>query len=215
MTPRLPDRDKLMYQRRRTRLLPYGTADGRPAGREEQVGMNRIEALSRTISLAVVLAALTVGSMALAHGGDNSGPGSGGSGPSGSNGRRGGNDGRVRIDMRLLPTAEGVAAGLKGKARIEARPSRGREKLKVEAESRRLAEGTVLHVFVAHPAAGETPVFVGQLVLRARFDGEVEDELELDSERSGIPAGISPVTGITGISVVDPASGVTLLAVQR
>src|SRR5262245_30701629 len=84
---------------------------------------------------------------------------------SGGSGRGGGSNARVRRTFPLLPTAAGPAAGVRGKAEIEA--DRGREKVKAEVESSRLPAGTVVEVFFINPANSPDPVSLGTLTLVA------------------------------------------------
>jgi len=132
-------------------------------------------------------------------------------------GRGGGRRGRIRREVRLNPTALGRATRTRGKARIEARPDREREKFQVEVESRGLAVGTPLRVFVLNPAAGPDPVAAADLVLtpNPRRPVELRAELELESESAALPAGVSPVTGITEIRVIRSDTGELLLTSAR
>ncbi len=142
--------------------------------------------------------------------------GGGGSGSGGNGGGRGRAQ-RVRRDFRLFATAAGRAAVTSGKARIESRPDRDREKLAVEVESRGLAAGTVVRVTVLNPAAGTVEFTAGELTLAPApgRPGQVRAELELQSENAALPAGLSPVTEINEIHVSRAETGEVLLSSRR
>lgn len=143
----------------------------------------------------------------------------GGGGDSGSGGNGGGRGRaqRVRRDFRLFATAAGAATMTRGKARIESRPDRDRQKFEVEVESRGLAAGTVLRVTVLNPAAGTVEFTAGELTLAPvpRRPGQVRAELELESENAALPAGLTPVTEITEIHVSRADTGDLLLSSRR
>jgi hypothetical protein len=130
------------------------------------------------LMVAALAAPLVLSSAALAKhggGGGNSGSGKGG----------GGGSARIRRDYRLVATEEGDDAGIKGNARIEARPAkRNREKVKVEVESSVLEEGTLLSLWVLNPSQSADPIFLGEVTLTADADGD--DDGDDDSAVRGI-----------------------------
>ncbi|HTE18645.1 MAG TPA: hypothetical protein VK689_09740, partial [Armatimonadota bacterium] len=103
--------------------------------------------------------------------------------------RRGG--GRIRKIFPLVPTQAGAQAGLKGRGRIEARPDRGRERVDVEVESRRLDPGVVVDAYVIHSSNPGTPVLLGSITLQRRpgRPGEVGGEIELKTHEGNPPPG--------------------------
>ncbi len=131
--------------------------------------------------------------------------------------RRGGGGGdRIRKSFRMFTVGSGAASRTKGKAEIEARLSRGREKFKVEVESLGLTDGTVVNVF-ARKAGGES-IFVEALTLHSlpRSPRKVKAELELDTEHGDdLPASVSPVTDNTEVSVQLAATNETILTTTR
>lgn len=130
--------------------------------------------------------------------------------------RRGG--GRARTQFPLTPTAAAAGLALKGKARIEVRPDRGREKVTVEVESRAAAEGARLDAYAINPANQPDPVFLGTLVLRPnpRRPGEVEDQIELKNwEGAPLPVSLSPVASITEFRVTPAGDPGTILLQGR
>lgn len=127
-------------------------------------------------------------------------------------GRGGG--GNTRKNIPLVPTTAGSQLTLKGRARIEVRADRNREKVNVEVESHTLAGGDMVDVYAINSANSPTPVKLGTITLRAnpRRRGEVHGELEIKNyDRQSLPDGVSPVAGITEFRVTAAGSPDTVL----
>jgi hypothetical protein len=149
----------------------------------------------------------------LRRGADDTGPDERGR----SRGRRGrsraGSAQPISRSVVLQPTPAGIAARIWGTFRLEVRPDRNREKVKVEVQSRGLAAGTVLQVFVVNPSQSQDPILLANLTLAARIGspGQTAAQVELESENGALPTGVSPVLGITAVFVVRPDTGEVLL----
>ena len=130
----------------------------------------------------------------------------------GGGGGGGGSRGRVRKEWRLSPTQAEAAQGLKGKARIESRADRGRQRVDVQLESRVHPAGTQLDVYFTSQASPE-PLFLASLTLvPSGVPGRTRAEIELKNWDGGsLPAGAAPVTQITGFQVRHPQSAEVLL----
>jgi hypothetical protein len=114
---------------------------------------------------------------------------------------------RLRKELALIATPAGQQLGLRGRARLEARPDRGREKINVEVQSRTAPAGTTFQVLVVN---GGNTISIGNLVLRPR-NGQVEGELERKNwDGDTLPPGVSPVASISEVRVVDPANPATV-----
>jgi hypothetical protein len=111
---------------------------------------------------------------------------------------------RFRREFSLVATDAGRALGLKGKARLEVRSDRGREKVNIEAESRRLEAGDQVDAYAVNPGVSPDPVLLGTLTLQQARAGKVRAELELKNYDGGVlPAGLTPVQGITEFFVTE------------
>jgi hypothetical protein len=174
----------------------------------------------RRASLVLLIASLGALTPALAPAGADSGPvvhrrgrgGDDGPGDDHGGGGGGGSRGRVRKEWRLSPTQAEAAQGLKGKARIESRADRGRQRVDVEVESRVHPAGTQLDVYFTSQASPE-PLFLASLTLvPSGVPGRTRAEIELKNWDGGsLPAGATPVTQITGFQVRHPQSAEVLL----
>lgn len=128
--------------------------------------------------------------------------------------RGGGGGGTTRKTVPLKPTTAGTQLTLKGRARIEVRADRNREKVNVEVESHTLTAGQSVDVYAVNPANSPTPVKLGTITLRSnpRRRGEVQGELELKNyDGQSLPDGVSPVAGISEFRVTAAGSPDTVL----
>jgi hypothetical protein len=141
--------------------------------------------------------------------GGGTGGGGNGGGSGGGNGGGGGTQ-EVRRRINLTPTAAGAAVGAKGHAEIESRAD-GRQKFKVEVESNRLPAGTVVEIRFTHSSQPTQTFSAGTLTLRRVFGG-VEGEVEFKNhEGTPLPAGATPVSGITSVTIIRQDTGETIL----
>jgi hypothetical protein len=119
---------------------------------------------------------------------------------------------RFRREFSLVATEAGRAVGLKGKARLEVRSDRGREKVNIEAESRRLEAGDQVDAYAVNPGVSPDPVLLGTLTLQQARAGKVRAQLELKNYDGGaLPAGLSPVQGITEFFVTESGNVANVL----
>lgn len=106
---------------------------------------------------------------------------------------------QIKRTIGLVPTTAGVSSRTKGKAEIEIRQD-GRQKFKIEVESRQLDPGTELTVLFSTDTLSDLPA--GTLLLQPS-GSEVEGELEFDSQEGpALPAGANPVNKIKSVTVL-------------
>lgn len=114
----------------------------------------------------------------------------------------------------LLTTQAGDALQLRGTARTEARPSRGREKITVELEAPRSLTGLEVDVYAVNAPLSEDAVFIGSVTFTRHplKRKAARARLEVKNYDGGaLPDGLSPVAGITEFRVTEKDSPADVL----